>query len=212
MALSKIQPASMDLTANYAFTGTNSVAGLEYAEKKLATLTASSSGTLSFTSSIDSTYNIYKFRFIEIHPSHNGNVDFGFQCSTDGGSNYNTNITSNFFDAYHYENDSSAAVRYLGSRDLANSTSFQPLSVNTAEADADQHVSGELFLFDPSSTTFVKNFLSTTQTASDGGSDDFSDNAYIGGYFNTTSAIDAIQFKFPSGNIDSGTIEMYGIN
>ena len=212
MALSKIQPASMDLTANYAFTGTNSVAGLEYAEKKLATVTASSSGTLSFTSSIDSTYNIYKFRFIEIHPSHNGNVDFGFQCSTDGGSNYNTNITSNFFDAYHYENDSSAAVRYLGSRDLANSTSFQPLSVNTAEADADQHVSGELFLFDPSSTTFVKNFLSTTQTASDGGSDDFSDNAYIGGYFNTTSAIDAIQFKFPSGNIDSGTIEMYGIN
>ena len=212
MALSKIQPASMDLTANYAFTGTNSVAGLEYAEKKLATLTASSSGTLSFTSNIDSTYNIYKFRFIEIHPSHNSNVDFGFQCSTDGGSNYNTNITSNFFDAYHYENDSSAAVRYLGSRDLANSTSFQPLSVNTAEADADQHVSGELFLFDPSSTTFVKNFLSTTQTASDGGSDDFSDNAYIGGYFNTTSAIDAIQFKFPSGNIDSGTIEMYGIN
>ena len=212
MALSKIQPASMDLTANYAFTGTNTVAGLEYAEKKLATVTASSSGTLSFTSSIDSTYNIYKFRFIEIHPSHNGNVDFGFQCSTDGGSNYNTNITSNFFDAYHYENDSSAAVRYLGSRDLANSTSFQPLSVNTAEADADQHVSGELFLFDPSSTTFVKNFLSTTQTASDGGSDDFSDNAYIGGYFNTTSAIDAIQFKFPSGNIDSGTIEMYGIN
>ena len=202
----------MDLTANYAFTGTNSVAGLEYAEKKIATVTASSSGTLSFTSSIDSTYNIYKFRFIEIHPSHNSNVDFGFQCSTDGGSNYNTNITSNFFDAYHYENDSSAAVRYLGSRDLANSTSFQPLSVNTAEADADQHVSGELFLFDPSSTTFVKNFLSTTQTASDGGSDDFSDNAYIAGYFNTTSAIDAIQFKFPSGNIDSGTIEMYGIN
>jgi hypothetical protein len=212
MALSKIQPASIDLTANYAFTGTNSVAGLEYAEKKLATVTASSSGTLSFTSDIDSTYNIYKFRFIEIHPSHDGNVDFSFQCSTDGGSNYNTNITSNFFDAYHYENDSSAAVRYLTSRDLANSTSFQPLSVNTAVADADQHVSGELFLFDPSSTTFVKNFLSTTQTASDGGSDDFSDNAYIGGYFNTTSAIDAIQFKFPSGNIDSGTIEMYGIN
>jgi len=212
MALSKIQPASMDLTANYAFTGTNSIAGVEYAEKKLATVTASSSATLSFTSDIDSTYNIYKFRFVEIHPSHDGNVDFGFQCSTDGGSNYNTTLTSSFFDAYHYENDSSAAVRYLTSRDLAQSTSFQPLSVNTAVADADQHVSGEIFLFDPSSTTFVKHFISTTQTASDGGSDDFSDNAYIAGYFNTTSAINAIQFKFPSGNIDSGTIEMYGIN
>ena len=212
MALSKIQPASMDLTANYAFTGTNSIAGVEYAEKKLATVTASSSATLSFTSDIDSTYNIYKFRFVEIHPSHDGNVDFGFQCSTDGGSNYNTTLTSSFFDAYHYENDSSSAVRYLASRDLAQSTSFQPLSVNTAVADADQHVSGEIFLFDPSSTTFVKHFISTTQTASDGGSDDFSDNAYIAGYFNTTSAINAIQFKFPSGNIDSGTIEMYGIN
>ena len=212
MALSKIQPASMDLTANYAFTGTNSISSVEYAEKKLATLTASSSSTLSFTSNIDSTYNIYKFRFIEIHPSHDSNVDFAFQCSTDGGSNYNTTLTSSFFDAYHYENDSSAAVRYLASRDLAQSTSFQPLSVNTAVADADQHVSGEIFLFDPSSTTFVKHFMSTTQTASDGGSDDFSDNAYIAGYFNTTSAINAIQFKFPSGNIDSGTIEMYGIN
>ncbi len=212
MALSKIQPASIDLTANYAFTGTNSISGLEYAEKKLATVTASSSGTLSFTSSINSTYNIYKFRFIEIHPSHDGNVDFGFQCSTNTGSSYGVTLTSTFFDAYHYENDASAAVRYLTSRDLAQSTSFQPLSINTAVADADQHVSGELFLFDPSSTTFVKHFTSTTQTASDGGSDDFSDNAYIAGYFNTTSAIDAIQFKFPSGNIDSGTIEMYGIN
>ena len=212
MALSKIQPASIDLTANYAFTGTNSIAGVDYAEKKLATVTASSSSTLSFTSNIDSTYNIYKFRFIEIHPSHDSNVDFGFQCSTDGGSNYNTTLTSTFFDAYHYENDASAAVRYLTSRDLAQSTSFQPLSVNTAVADADQHVSGEILLFDPSSTTFVKHFTSTTQTASDGGSDDFSDNAYIAGYFNTTSAINAVQFKFPSGNIDSGTIEMYGIN
>jgi len=215
MALSKIQPASMDLTANYAFTGTNSITSASsgtYEQKKLATLTASSSSTLSFTSSIDSTYNIYKFRFIEIHPSHNSNVDFGFQGSTNTGSSYGVTLTSTFFDAYHYENDSSAAVRYLTSRDLAQSTSFQPLSVNTAEADADQHVSGELFLFDPSSTTFVKHFISTTQTASDGGSDDFADNAYIGGFFNTTSAIDAIQFKFPSGNIDSGTIEMYGIN
>ena len=212
MALSKIQPASIDLTANYAFTGTNSVAGFTYEEKKLATVTASSSATLSFTSSINNTYNIYKFRFIEIHPSHDSNVDFGFQCSTNTGSSYGVTLTSTFFDAYHYENDASAAVRYLTSRDIAQGTGFQPLSVNTAVADADQHVSGELFLFDPSSTTFVKHFTSTTQTASDGGSDDFSDNAYIAGYFNTTSAIDAIQFKFPSGNIDSGTIEMYGIN
>ena len=100
MALSKIQPASIDLTANYAFTGTNSVAGISIEEKKLATQTASSSGTLDFTSSIDSTYNIYKFRFTDIHTGSN-NVHFTFQGSTDTGSSYGVTATTTFFKAYH---------------------------------------------------------------------------------------------------------------
>ena len=102
MALSKIQPASMDLTANYAFTGTNSISSVEYAEKKLATLTASSSGTLNFTSSIDNTYNIYKFRYINMHPSGDGR-NFEFNASVDGGSNYNVSKTSTSFVAVHLE-------------------------------------------------------------------------------------------------------------
>ena len=207
MALSKIQPASMDLTANYAFTGTNSVAGLEYAEKKLATRTASSSSTLSFTSDIDSTYNIYKFRFVDIHGSSN-NRQFRFQASTDGGSNYNTTVTSSSFKAFHYENDSSAAVEYDTGRDLAQATSFQPLTDGVGSGD-DESCAGELFLFDPSSTTFVKHFISTIQLYH---ADDRANPQYTAGYFNTTSAINAIQFKFDTGNIDSGTIEMYGIN
>jgi hypothetical protein len=207
MALSKIQPASMDLTANYAFTGTNSVAGLEYAEKKLATLTASSSSTLSFTSSIDSTYNIYKFRFIDIHGSSN-NRQFRFQTSTDGGSNYNTTVTSSSFKAFHYENDSSTSLEYDTGRDLAQATSFQPLTDGVGSGD-DESCAGELFLFDPSSTTFVKHFISTIQLYH---ADDRANPQYTAGYFNTTSAINAIQFKFDTGTIDSGTIEMYGIN
>ena len=206
MALSKIQPASMDLTANYAFTGTNSVAGIDYEEKKLATVTASSSATLSFTSSIDSTYNIYKFRFIEIHAG-TDDKSFQFQCTTDG-TNFNTTITSSHFGANHDEADSSASVGYETGRDLAQSTSFQTLAGRVG-ADADQQVSGELFLFDPSSTTFVKNFLARSNSAY---YSDQSFNQYVAGYFNTTSAITGIQFKFNSGNIDSGTIEMYGIN
>ena len=206
MALSKIQPASMDLTANYAFTGTNSVAGLDYAEKKLATVTASSSSTLSFTSNIDSTYNIYKFRFIEIHAG-TDDKSFQFQCTTDG-TNFNTTITSTHFTASHDEADSSSNLGYETGRDLAQSTSFQTLAGRVG-ADADQQVSGELFLFDPSSTTFVKHFLARSNSAY------YSDQSFdnnVGGYFNTTSAITGIQFKFNSGNIDSGTIEMYGIN
>ena len=207
MALSKIQPASMDLTANYAFTGTNSVAGLEYAEKKLATQTASSSGTLSFTSGIDSTYNIYKFRFINMHPATN-NVYFSFQCSTDSGSNYNTSIQSTWINAFHNENDASTGLEYQTGNDQANGTSFQYLSQTTGNEN-DESCAGELFLFDPSSTTFVKHFMARLDNYI---SNDVQMDSFIAGYFNTTSAIDAIQFKMSSGNIDSGTIEMYGIN
>jgi hypothetical protein len=206
MALSKIQPASMDLTANYAFTGTNSVAGLEYAEKKLATLTASSSATLDFTSSIDSTYNIYKFRFIDIHPQ-TANYEFDFQGTTDG-TNYNISMTTTTFAAFHDEAGSSPALSYASGRDQANGTSFQALS-HDIKADSDSSLSGELFLFDPSSTTFVKHFISDTNYMQNG---DASQRALCSGYFNTTTAITGIRFQMESGNIDSGTIEMYGIN
>ena len=207
MALSKIQPASMDLTANYAFTGTNSIAGLEYAEKKLATVTASSSATLDFTSSIDSTYNIYKFRFINMHPATN-NVYFQFQCSTDSGSNYNTTVTSTWMAAFHNENDASTGLEYGTGNDQAQGTSFQYLAQTTGNEN-DESCAGELFLFDPSSTTFVKHFMARLDNYI---SNDVQMDSFIAGYFNTTSAIDAIQFKMSSGNIDSGTIEMYGIN
>ena len=207
MALSKIQPVSMDLTANYAFTGTNSVAGIDYEEKKLATVTASSSATLDFTSSIDSTYNIYKFRFIDMHPASDDAV-FQFQGSTNGGSSYGVTITSSAFRAFHNEADNSAGLNYEGSNDLAQSTNFQYLMEGVGN-DNDQAGSGELFLFNPSSTTFVKHFIARTQFYQK--SHGTQENDY-GGYFNTTSAINAVQFKMSSGNIDSGTIEMYGIN
>lgn len=207
MALSKIQPASMDLTANYSFTGTNSVAGIEYAEKKLATLTASSSATLDFTSSIDSTYNIYKFRFVDLHPGTDGSI-FRFQANAAGGSGFNETITSTDFESFHNEGDDTTGLSYQSNQDQAQGTSFQTLT-NSCGADADQCISGELFLFDPSSTTFVKHFICRTQSANDA---NYSFDVFVAGYFNTTSAIDEVQFKMSSGNIDSGTIEMYGIN
>ena len=208
MALSKIQPASMDLTANYSFTGTNSIAtAVEYAEKKLSTVTASSSATLDFTSSIDSTYNIYKFRFVDLHPGTDGSI-FRFQANAAGGSGFNETITSTDFESFHNEGDDTTGLSYQSNQDQAQGTSFQTLT-NSCGADADQCISGELFLFDPSSTTFVKHFLCRTQSANDA---NYSFDVFVAGYFNTTTAIDEVQFKMSSGNIDSGTIEMYGIN
>ena len=206
MALSKIQPASMDLTANYAFTGTNSISTIDYEEKKLATLTASSSSTLSFTSNIDSTYNIYKFRFVNIHGSEDRkNFLINFR---DGGSNFDATKTTSFFQASHKEDDSEAQVSYNTGGDLAQSTSAANLD-RFVGSDADQHICGELFLFDPSSTTFVKHFMARSITIE---GNNAAQDAFLAGYCNVTAAIDGVQFSMSSGNIDSGTIEMYGIN
>lgn len=218
MALSLVQASSMDLSQDYNFTGTVTGMGIAGAMTLIKTLTASSNSSLSFVNGsndvvLDSTYKAYRFVFKNIHLSYTSNADFGFQGSTDGGSNYNTTITSTFFDAYHYEADIAAALRYLGgTRDLAQATGYQPISVNTSSQDADQSMSGELWLYNPSSTTYVKHFTATINTASDGGANDFIDNSYVAGYFNTTSAINAIDFKHPSGNIDAGTISLYGIS
>jgi len=168
--------------------------------------TASSSASISFTTGIDSTYPIYRFEFINCHPSTNI-VNFQFNLSTDSGSNYNVTKTTTYFQANHYEDDSSPALGYQTGRDLAQSTSDQLLTSNTGN-DNDQNLAGELFLYNPSSTTFVKHFIAKINNNEHG---DGTFNSYIAGYGNTTSAINAIRFKFSSGNIDSGTIKLYGI-
>jgi len=177
----------------------------------IKTLTASSSATLSFVHGssdvvLDSTYPIYKFEFINIHPSASDGR-FLFNLSIDGGSNYNVTKTTTFFRAYNNEGFDNTALSYETSDDLAQSTSFQRLSDTTGN-DNDQSCVGSLNLFSPSSTTFVKHFLSTTNTYQDS---DYSVNNYVAGYGNTTSAVNGIQFKFDSGNIDSGKIKLYGI-
>jgi len=173
----------------------------------ISTQTASSSATINFTSGLDSTYKEYIFKFINVHPA--SAQYFQFQGSTDGGGSYGVNITSSAFDSYNFESGSAQALRYLTSGDLAQSTSFQPVTSVTPNTDNDASYSGFLHLFNPSSTTFVKHFIGTVNVMTDNPA---SDNAFIGGYFNTTSAINAIQFKFASGNIDSGVIKLYGVS
>jgi len=173
----------------------------------ISTQTASSSSTISFTSGIDSTYKEYIFKYINIHPA--SAQYFTFQGSTNGGSSYGVTLTSTAFDAYHMESGSAQDLRYLSSGDLAQSTSFQPLTNVTPSTDNDGSYSGTLHLFDPSNTTFVKHFISTLNVMTDNPA---SDQTHLAGYFNTTSAINAIQFKFASGNIDSGVIKLYGVS
>ena len=178
----------------------------------IKTLTASSSGTLSFvhgTSSVvlDGTYKEYVFKFIDIHGETNSK-EITFQGSTNSGSSYGLTITSSAFVAYHNEAGNSAVLEYGSNSDQAQATGFQMISGNAGNGN-DESISGTLHLFDPSNTTFVKHFIARSNCYN---ANDYSQDFYAAGYFNTTSAIDAIQFKMVSGAIDSGTIKMYGIN
>ena len=173
----------------------------------ISTQTASSSSTISFTSGIDDTYDEYVFKFYDIHPATDG-ASFQFNGSADTGSNYNVTKTTTHFSAYHYESDAhSPALGYNTAYDLAQSTAFQTISTNIG-GDNDQCGSGYIHLFNPSSTTFVKHFIGNVSFVQ---SDDVARIDYVAGYFNTTSAVDAIQFKFSSGNMDAGDICLYGI-
>lgn len=171
----------------------------------LSTQTASNSASISFTTGIDSTYKEYQFYFIDIHPR-TDNADLSFNMSTDGGSNYNVTKTSTYFNAYHNEADGDTSLGYDTVPDLAQSTAFQNLSTGQGSG-ADESVAGYLTLFNPASTTYVKHFIATTNSYY---FNDYTFNLFIAGYGNTTSAVNAVQFKPETGNFD-GTILMYGI-
>jgi hypothetical protein len=172
----------------------------------LSTQTASASATISFTSGIDSTYDSYVFKFINIHPQ-TTEKDFSFQVDTGTNTNYNQTITSTMFRALHAEADDDASLGYTTAYDQAQGTSFQVLS-GDVKADSDSSVSGSLTLFNPSSSTFVKHFISTTNAM---WYEPYSIQTFVAGYINTTTALTRIQFKMDSGNIDSGIIKLYGI-
>ena len=172
----------------------------------ISSQTASNSASISFTTGIDSTYKEYQFWFINIHPQTDG-AEFEFNMSTDGGSNYNVIKTTTYFSAYHAEADDTATLNYQTSRDLAQSTSFQNLGYSDSNND-DASLSGTLQLFNPSSTTYVKHFISANNVMH---AYPMPLSSYVAGYFNTTSAINAIQFRYDSGNIDDGIIKMYGV-
>ena len=172
----------------------------------LSTQTASASANISFTTGLDSTYDEYIFKFINIHPA-TDSAHFEFNMSTDGGSNYNVTKTTTSFYAYHDEADTDTAVAYTTAQDLAQSTSFQRLTPDAGN-DADQANSGTLTIYNPNSTTYVKHFIANSNSAHQA---NYSMNWFIAGYGNTTSAVNAVRFQMSSGNIDDGIIKLYGV-
>ena len=179
----------------------------------IKTQTASDAASVEFkhgTSDVvlDGTYDTYLFKFIDMHPETDA-TDMTVNFSADTGSNYNVTKTTAFFRTQHYENGSSGVIEYITGNDLAQSTGEQYLNQDgSMGADNDQCLAGQMYLFNPSSTTFVKHFMSRTIEVNAG---DRCREAYVLGYGNTASAIDAVRFKCSSGNIN-GTIKMYGLS
>ena len=204
-SLSKIKANSLNLAGTFGFSGTVTGLADETPLVLISTFTSDGSdATASFTSGIDSTYKEYMFVFNNIHPE-TDNAKLTFQGSTNGGTGYGVTVTTTLFNSYHGESGSFSGLAYDDGADLAQSTNFQEISANVGN-DNDTAASGILRLYNPSSTTFVKHFLSTMNIIRDR-----SQEAFVGGYFNTTSAINAVQFKYSSGEIQGGTIDLFGV-
>ena len=172
----------------------------------ITTNTSSNASASAFTSSIDSTYKLYIFKFIDINPATDG-ANFTFQANATDTADYNDiPMTTTYFRPYHTESDSAASLDYITDSDQAQGTGFQIIQESVAN-DADGPCAGVLHLFSPSSTTYVKHFYSRINGMGDGA---LTSDVFVGGYFNDTTAIDDVQFKMSSGNFD-GVIQMYGI-
>ena len=177
------------------------------AKTLISTHTASASATLDITSGITSSYPVYEFHMVSLHPE-TDNVHFQFQVNAAGGADFDETMTTTFIQVYQSEAGDSVQFNYNPSKDQAEGTAYQTLAYDNGN-DNDQSVSGILTLYDPSSTTFVKHFMSSVHSSYYA---DYAFMAHVAGYINTTSAIDEISFKFASGNTDAGVIKMFGVS
>jgi len=192
--------------ANSSVTGITVLANASDGITLISSQTASASANISFTTGLDSTYKAYKFVFVNMHPA-TDDVNFNFNLSSDGGSNYNVTKTTTFFRTQHAEAGTGGDITYDVNADLAQGTGVQVLGFNVGNGN-DECISGSFTIFNPSSTVYVKHFIATTNVYDNS---DVQRNSYMAGYANTTSAVNAIQFKMSSGNTDDGKIYLYGI-
>ena len=176
----------------------------------ISTHTASADASIDITSGITSTYDSYEFHCVSMHPATDA-VDFGFQVNAVDLTGFDEVITSTAFVAYHNEADTTTVLSYHTGKDQAQTQLYQTICSYATGNDNDQSVSGVLKLYAPSSPTYVKHFTAEGNGAYGDGSD-YSVALYVAGYINTTAAIDEISFKFSSGNIDAGTIKMFGVS
>ena len=167
--------------------------------------------TVDITSGIDGTYDIYEFHFINIHPSGTGIPSLEFQVNAAGGSGFDEPIQSSYIIAYHTENNSASGAEYSTGQDQDVSDGEYQELFHGMDDENDESVNGILKLYAPSSGTYVKQYVSRFNGPHHNVAAGYQMETFGGGYINTSTAIDEISFKMSAGNIDAGTIKMYGI-
>jgi len=177
----------------------------------IKSITASSDSDITFADgsngvTFDSTFKTYCFKFIDIH----GSVNFrhlGFDIQVSGGSGFDEPKISSGYEANHSQTNNGTQFQAATAIDLIDSTNLQAIIYGIG-SENDEAGAGELWLFLPSDTAKNMHFISQTVNHTD---DDKIRHTFMGGYTNEPGAIDEIRFKMSEGNIDSGTIKMYGI-
>jgi len=166
--------------------------------------------TVDITSGIDDTYSVYEFHFYNIHASDDdAELQFQVNDSGDEGGAYDESpIVSTFFSAYNNESGGTPAVAYHDGHDTGNAATFQNIHYNLWNDVNESGMSGSMTLYDPSSTTYVKHFISRVNT--DGFA--MSSDVHMAGYINDATAITQIRFKISAGTIDAGIIKMFGVS
>ena len=190
---------------------TSKISGFPGALQLLSTANPSGVSSVDITSNIDSTYDVYCVKFIEINSAET-NASFMFNGASVADDSGNDQVkTTTIFYAQHNESGGANELAYYATKDLAQSSGDQYLAYN-ADGAADSSFCGELYLFGPSSGTYMKHFYATLIFMQYDASSTYCSNYYVAGYFNTTNVIDKLTFNFDSGNIEDGTIKLYGIS
>ena len=171
----------------------------------ISTTTASGASALNITSGIDGTYDEYMLVLVDLYMTADAG-SMGFNGSIDGGSNYDVAKTTTSFYASHNENDAETQFGYSAGKDVADGAGVHKLYDGMGD-DADDSASGIIHLFSPANTTYVKHFYGRVQVSN------YTPRAnehFSAGYFDTTSAINALTFV-PSSETMTGSVQLYGI-
>ena len=183
--------------------------------KLLNTVNASTTSEIVFSNTyINSTYDIYVFKYIGMHPS-NDTVNFQFFGSENNGAGWNIRKTTCYISMWVAASGNSQDGPLVdNSYSQGNTTTEQTLGYSIGN-DNEYGITGELWLFSPSTSTSVTHFMSFASYMK---ANNEQSTVQLSGYYGEYSGgdgpgttIDAIKFVYASGTMDTGTIKLYGI-